>query len=1021
MRRLIWNVLSLYVPLWVFGLSLARGAPPFLPERQPALFPRQELVTWDKNSLIVRGERVLILAGEFHPFRLPSPGLWLDIFQKIRATGLTAVSFYVDWALVEGEPGQIRMDGVFALEQFFAAAKEAGVYLIARPGPYINAETSGGGLPGWLSRLKGKIRTSAQDYLDAITPYMHTIANVIAKAQIHHGGPVILFQPENEYTLCYDGPSYTQVNNYTVNTPSLACLDKEYMAYVQKQYREAGIEVPFIVNDAHPVGNFAPGTGTGAADIYSFDYYPLAANSSDWSTLRNPLLAYNITTHAQMSTGTPFSISEFQGGTTDPWGGVGGGDQAALVNHEFSRVFHKLNYGMHITIQSLYMIFGGTNWGNLGHASGYTSYDFGAAISENRMVAREKYSELKLQSNFLSASPAYLTMQPENVTLGVYTDRTDLQVSRLVGDPTSFFVVHHHDLASQNSVEYTLRLPSSRGNLIIPQLGGALTLSGRDSKIHVVDYDLDGTKLLYSTAEILTWKRSTRKKVLVLYGGEDETHEFAVPASLGPPIATEGHYPKVRKMRSLFVVQWQASPTRRVLVFGTLEIHLLSRNAAYDYWVLGLPTPSPVGRFASPAIAQDAVIVKAGYLLRSADILGNALHLIGDVNATTTVEVISTPSRVSSLVFNGKRVKTRTRHGRLVGEVSFESPDIVLPDIERLNWKYTDALPEIKGTYNDEAWTRCDVTTTNNPRNLSTPTSLYASDYGYHAGSLIYRGHFTSEGTESSINILLEGGYAFGYTVWLNDTHLGGWPGSSSDMFHNQTLELPADLTAGSSYVLNVIMDHMGLDQNFPASPQHMKDPRGILDYTLSTRDKSAISWRLTGNLGGEHYRDWTRGPRNEGASYPERQGYHLPGALSSSQLQEQRSRSPFEEIPPAGVGFYATSFNLSIPAGYDVPLSIVFKNETAGPAKFRATFYVNGWQFGKYVNNVGPQTRFPVPEGILNYDGDNYLALVIWSFETTPIKFPGLSIEIDAVIQSGYEKPALVEGMRFAQRLDAY
>jgi beta-galactosidase len=152
-----------------------------------------------------------------------------------------------------------------------------------------------------------------------------------------------------------------------------------------------------------------------------------------------------------------------------------------------------------------------------------------------------------------------------------------------------------------------------------------------------------------------------------------------------------------------------------------------------------------------------------------------------------------------------------------------------------------------------------------------------------------------------------------------------------------------------------VFIDHMGLDQNFPVSPQHMKDPRGILDYTLSTRNKSAISWRLTGNLGGEHYHDWTRGPLNEGGSYPERQGYHLPGApLSLSQLDGTpgRRQSPFESIPPMGVGFYATSFNLSIPEGYDVPPSVVFKNDTAAaavPAEFRATVYVNGWQFGKY------------------------------------------------------------------------
>jgi hypothetical protein len=45
----------------------------------------------------------------------------------------------------------------------------------------------------------------------------------------------------------------------------------------------------------------------------------IATDSSDWSSLRNPLLAYNTTTHEQMSGGTPFSISEIQGGTTDAW------------------------------------------------------------------------------------------------------------------------------------------------------------------------------------------------------------------------------------------------------------------------------------------------------------------------------------------------------------------------------------------------------------------------------------------------------------------------------------------------------------------------------------------------------------------------------------------------------------------------------------------------------------------------------------------------------------------------------
>lgn len=67
----------------------------------------------------------------YHGFRLPVPGLWLDVFQKIKSMGFTGVSFYVDWALLEGEQGVFRADGIFALDGFFQAASDAGIYLLA--------------------------------------------------------------------------------------------------------------------------------------------------------------------------------------------------------------------------------------------------------------------------------------------------------------------------------------------------------------------------------------------------------------------------------------------------------------------------------------------------------------------------------------------------------------------------------------------------------------------------------------------------------------------------------------------------------------------------------------------------------------------------------------------------------------------------------------------------------------------------------------------------------------------------
>jgi hypothetical protein len=56
----------------------------------------QKVVTWDNGSLLINGERIIIMSGEFHYQRLPVPELWLDVFQKFKANGMNAVSICKD-------------------------------------------------------------------------------------------------------------------------------------------------------------------------------------------------------------------------------------------------------------------------------------------------------------------------------------------------------------------------------------------------------------------------------------------------------------------------------------------------------------------------------------------------------------------------------------------------------------------------------------------------------------------------------------------------------------------------------------------------------------------------------------------------------------------------------------------------------------------------------------------------------------------------------------------------------------
>ena len=102
-------------------------------------------------------------------------------------------------------------DGFRALQPLFDAAKATGIFIVLRPGmnhqkfwlfdalcstyspgPYINAETTAGGIAHWVtSQVAGTLRTNATDYHDSWQDYISGIINVTKPNQITEGGPVI--------------------------------------------------------------------------------------------------------------------------------------------------------------------------------------------------------------------------------------------------------------------------------------------------------------------------------------------------------------------------------------------------------------------------------------------------------------------------------------------------------------------------------------------------------------------------------------------------------------------------------------------------------------------------------------------------------------------------------------------------------------------------------------------------------------------------------------------------------------
>ena len=111
----------------------------------------------------------------------------MTYIQKMKASGFNTVAFYFAWGYHSPAPGVYDFSGIRNVERALEMAEEEGMYIIARTGPYINSELSGGGYPGWMFRNRAEARTDDPVYLAAADEWMTHINAIIARHQITTG------------------------------------------------------------------------------------------------------------------------------------------------------------------------------------------------------------------------------------------------------------------------------------------------------------------------------------------------------------------------------------------------------------------------------------------------------------------------------------------------------------------------------------------------------------------------------------------------------------------------------------------------------------------------------------------------------------------------------------------------------------------------------------------------------------------------------------------------------------------
>lgn len=409
----------------VVGMALAGGAlpisvaqaasaaPPAKYATADITFPgndgKPHKVTFNKNSFMVDGQRLNVWSGEIHYWRAPDVNSWRDLFQKMRANGYNAVSLYFFWGLhqsKDGGPFDFSKGTIKDLDLLLTMAQEEGLYVIARPGPYVNAEISMGGLPAWMTNYSGGLRTTDPKVLAASKAWLHAFNQIASKHLVTKGGgSVLLYQVENE--LLSDNAARGA-----------------FLKSLVAQVKSDGIDVPLFHNDYGLGGRFK-NTSLYGTDFYAYDKYPVGFNCSAGRNRIDDSEA----TFRSYAPNSPHFITESQGGAFTPWGAsYNASDCYTYTDEGFTRQWGVHNIGNGVTAFNYYMAYGGTNWGWTGApASGFTSYDYGAGITEDRTLT-PKASVQKETGYYTKAVPELSDMNPVQAPSAVVESGSNVKI-----------------------------------------------------------------------------------------------------------------------------------------------------------------------------------------------------------------------------------------------------------------------------------------------------------------------------------------------------------------------------------------------------------------------------------------------------------------------------------------------------------------------------------------------------------------------------------------------------------------
>ncbi|CAI8047848.1 Beta-galactosidase 6, partial [Geodia barretti] len=324
-------------------------------------------VSYDNRSFIIDSQRTLLLSGAVHYPRV-DVGDWSTVLRLMYEDGLNAVQTYLYWNLHQSEMGgKYDLSGNNDWLQFVQEARDAGLFVVLRIGPFVASEWDYGGIPHWIRDIPNVyVRSNNSQWETAMRKFFLDMVELARPLTAPHGGPIILGQVENEFRW----------------------LDQAYIDWCGDLVKEAATEIPFLMCNGFSAAN--------TINTYNGNDGALYADA-----------------HSKLYPGQPLAWTEnegwFQEWDREPLSGRDNRtpqDMAYVVMKWFARGGAHHNY---------YMWYGGNNFGRLTGSCITTMYADGVNLHYDMLANEPKKTHLSKLHDLLDTYSLSLLTNPSQV------------------------------------------------------------------------------------------------------------------------------------------------------------------------------------------------------------------------------------------------------------------------------------------------------------------------------------------------------------------------------------------------------------------------------------------------------------------------------------------------------------------------------------------------------------------------------------------------------------------------------